>query len=407
MITFKVDKVDKVEINPINTEYLQKNNNRITKKLVGLGVESSSVSEDDFASTTNNLLAAINTAYDQHLPLTLSPDMNWLTIAQGLSLHINNNAEQLRHHFVNFEGKKELHVQENSFVKGSSSNNWSHMFGEFSKQIADYIGKKRDLIINNFSTTGPVELASSEIVLMEAMSKYFNYSCVTACGIPEITLLGTTQDWKDILVKIQNIAEFDLSWWTPHLETVIQEFIDASQDKINTEFWSNIYKENSMSGGPFISGWITTLFPYIKNHSTHDFDKRNMFAHNKYCYTTKSFPMGLSKVPFKWNYYSTVYNMELTAGFSGFQMKENSVVPQIGWFVRDTESMVDIKTTFKSQNNFLKNQELANSYLEQLKKLGFESDGTYGNIIVGSIPVDNLKYIKKISGLSIEKDSIK
>jgi hypothetical protein len=397
MITFKVDNV---KLGLFDTKYLSSDKQTI-KGLVGNGVEASSLTKDSYMVGTHNLLAAVNTAYDQHLPLTLSPDMVWLAISQGLSTHITNNAEQLRHQFVNFEGKKELIVEEDGFVKGDPDNDWSHMFGEFSKQIAGYIGKKRDLIVNNFSTTGPVELAASEVVLMESMSKYFDYTCRTLCGIPEITLLGTPQDWQDILTKVKNISEFDLGWWSEKLEPIVQEFINAAKGNDNTIFWKSIYKEDGGSGGPYISGWITNLFPYLNDYKTNTFSIRNTFDRGSY--TTNSFPTGMAKVPFKWEYYTEVYKMELAAGFAGFGMEDGSIKPQIGWFVRDTELMVDIRAQFERTPDYKKNDKLRDSFLSQLDALGFEDNDSWGEHIIGCLPGNNLEAAQRISGLKFSK----
>ena len=53
----------------------------------------------------NGLISAIHTAWSSHYPLTLTPDIIWLCIAQGLAQHINTdyNAEKLRHLFVEHE----------------------------------------------------------------------------------------------------------------------------------------------------------------------------------------------------------------------------------------------------------------------------------------------------------------
>ncbi|MFT6486429.1 MAG: hypothetical protein ACJAWN_003167, partial [Neolewinella sp.] len=55
-------------------------------------------------------MEAMHTAYAKHYGMTISPDMIWLLISQGFALHINQNAEQLRGKFVDFDGKKKLHV---------------------------------------------------------------------------------------------------------------------------------------------------------------------------------------------------------------------------------------------------------------------------------------------------------
>jgi hypothetical protein len=400
MITFKVDNVQQ---NKFESRYAKPGFSKQTVSgLIGTGVEASSISEDNYLSTANNLISAVNTAYDGHLPLVLSPDMLWLAISQGLSTHITNNAEQLRHQFVNFEGKKELIVYENEFRKGSPDNNWPHMFGQFSREIAEYIGKKRDLIVNSFSTTGPVELAASEVVLMEAMSKYFDYTCRTMCGIPSITLLGEVEDWQKIVNRVQNISEFDLSWWTKSLEPIAQEFVNAAKGNADKSFWQNMYKESGGSGGPYISGWIVNLFPYLKGRGG-NFDQRNTFNVGRgmgHGLTSDTLPIGMAKVPFKWEYFSSVYKMELAAGFTGFKVVDGAVTPQIGWFVRDTELMTPLKMSFKRDPDYNKNNELRNNFLKELSALGFEeTGGGWGERINGHVTTPNLSKVKQISGL--------
>ena len=49
-------------------------------------------------------------AYQNHYPITISPDIVRLLICQGPSQYVNNNSEELRSMFVDFEGKKMLTV---------------------------------------------------------------------------------------------------------------------------------------------------------------------------------------------------------------------------------------------------------------------------------------------------------
>ena len=60
----------------------------------------------EYTQTSHGLAAAIFHAYNKHQHLLLTPDDIWLTIAQGVSQHINYNAEKFRYSFVNHEGKK-------------------------------------------------------------------------------------------------------------------------------------------------------------------------------------------------------------------------------------------------------------------------------------------------------------
>jgi len=102
---------------------------------------------------------------------------------------------------------------------------------------------------------------------MGAMQKFFSYYGVTLCGIPEITLLGTTEDWKSVRDRASALAEYDLEWWTRELLPILDQFIAASEGRVDADFWKSIYKVQGGSGGPYISGWIVDLFPYLtKGH---------------------------------------------------------------------------------------------------------------------------------------------
>merc|ERR1712093_56841 len=75
--------------------------------------------------TKQNLFAkAVHAAFFDHHPLVLSPDIIWLTIAQGLANHVDQNAKTLRHKFVSHQGKMNLVISRPEFVKGSPENNW-------------------------------------------------------------------------------------------------------------------------------------------------------------------------------------------------------------------------------------------------------------------------------------------
>jgi hypothetical protein len=122
----------------------------------------------------HQLMRAVSLAFARHYPLVLSPDAIWLTIAQGLAVHINKNAEKVRKKFVAHEGKLVLKVQGDSFRLGSPDNDWPSVFAEFSSKIKEHIGEATHArIVSDFTTTGPVEKAASEIVLMDAMQSYF------------------------------------------------------------------------------------------------------------------------------------------------------------------------------------------------------------------------------------------
>lgn len=212
------------------------------------------------ATDANALAQAAHDAFYMHQPLVLSPDAVWLTLAQGFAQHVGLNAEALRHRFVKHTGKKKLIVERPDFFLGQD-NPWPEAFAAFSEQIAAHVGKMRDLVVAEFSTTGPIERAASEVVLMDAFQAYFEYEMMCGCGIPSITLLGTPEDWRGVRRRAAMLSELDLEWWTDPLMPVLDELVRAAEGHVDGSFWRSFFRYQSGSGPSELTGWILVLFP--------------------------------------------------------------------------------------------------------------------------------------------------
>jgi hypothetical protein len=305
------------------------------------------------------VIAAIHQAYCDHRPVVLSPDMLWLLVLQGFANHVNANAEELRPKFVQHPGRVTIKVRRDDFVKGSPTNPWPEVFGEFSRHIRDHVGAAtHDLLLPNFSTTSAVERAAAEVVLLDAMQSYFEYELVSMCGIPEIVLEGTMEDWTRLAERTRGLGQFGLEWWTEILAPVLEQFVAAARGQVNRDFWQSIYKVDAGSGGPYINGWITAFFPYLKEYSGPALWRNRYLteggpALQKVLYpwagedpresregvTTDQFPGGLARAPFRWNSLGDVFAMEFLGGFVGVRQDPQTLGlrPEIGWAIREQE----------------------------------------------------------------------
>ena len=300
---------------------------------------------------SNAFVSAVHTAYSKHYPLVLSPDHIWMCITQGLSQHVNANPEKLRKMFVEHEGKKELLVQRDDFVKGSPDNPWPEVFDEFSEQIREHVGEKtHDLLTPDFTTTGQNDRAAAQVVLMDTFKKYFEYNVGTMCGIPEVTLEGTVEDWKKLRERAIGLAQYDLDWWINALKPILDEFVNAASGKVDQKFWSAIYKQKDFSGGPYINGWIATLFPYcsrpgsetFRNSYLEDWNDESKNTMPFYGMKTDMFPRGIVSTPFKWGYFGKEIPMHFYAGFMAVSQDPNSFClrPVVGWAVLNEEKYI-------------------------------------------------------------------
>ena len=166
---------------------------------------------------THPVFEGFVSAYREHRPITISPDIIWLLIAQAFSNHVSLNSEDLRSMFFNFSGKKDLIVEENVNILTITPKDWEQLFfPKFVSQISDYTGKDLiETLTPNFTTTTPVSLAVGQLTIMSTMKNYFNYICdMYGCGFPYITIEGTVEDWKKVSAKLANLSKYKFEWFT-------------------------------------------------------------------------------------------------------------------------------------------------------------------------------------------------
>jgi len=330
--------------------------NKIGKEILFFPKEHSGL---EIVSCPNNgLIQTIQECYDNHRPLILTPDIIWLAICQGVSIHINEHYDSLKN-VIFVKNKPDKLVIRNDSLE-YSGNHWIELIESFSVETKKYT--KSDFysfFVSDFSTTTPIEKAAYQITLLESYKKAFEYVGETGCGIPSILIAGSPKDWQQILKKLEKLDCIGLSNWKTNLIPIIKEFLLASKGSINKEFWQEIYKNASEYNAFYISGWIIKLFPYIKelDASTSSYDnkrdetrmsevfKTNLFMDgDNYLLSTLStdnFPSGVSKIKVIWNNYlkGTEKNMEVYSGFFGIrQYDDKSLMPLVSWAICDEKS---------------------------------------------------------------------
>lgn len=284
-----------------------------------------------------SLAHTIGLAYNNHYKLTLAPDHIWLTILHGFSQFMARNAETVRKEFVSHEGQTEIMLQATDFRLGGD-NDWPRLFGEFNGAIRSYlVPDKADLFSKSFSTSTTVDTAAGNILVMSAMQKYFTYGFRTCCGFPEIVLEGEYADWVDIKYRVLELAKLPgIQWWTDHLIPVCDQLVRTAEGNVYPAFWRDMYQEGGGSGGPFITGWINALYPYMATGKNTYMGASKGFGSGN---TPDSFPTTLGAAPVTWDYYGTKYPLDFVAGVCGYEVVDGGIRPTTAWAVthRDTK----------------------------------------------------------------------
>lgn len=282
-------------------------------------------------------------AYADHRPFVLTPDAVWLLICQGFSNHVNNNAEKLRHLFVDFEGKKKLTVRCSDIFLNNPDSPWEKYFPRFTSQIASYVGDSLvSVLASDFSTSTLTTRTASQITAMASMKEYFEYEMVFCiCGIPKVILEGTPADWQHIIDGVQFLRRYEMDWWVDEMLPVLEKIKRASEGEVDKKFWRGMFKlheeqRDGDCGGTdtydIFDGWVVKFYPYYDD---------KVRTSLKTLGASSSLPPEIVSAPLSFRDQSDGHiaggDAELTlyAGFVGLSQDSETFAlkPEIGWFI--------------------------------------------------------------------------
>jgi len=301
------------------------------------------------ASAENGFAETVLHAYNNHYHLIIRPDDVWIALMVQFTFYMEANAEPLRHKFVAFPGKKQLIV---SSPASPEKAGWTALAEAMSNEIAANIVDPsiREWAVPNFSTTTVKDRMAGAVTLMSSMKKYFDYVFMCGCGLPQVTLLGTVDDWKAIGERVIRFLEFDndakeMTQWIGLLEPVIKGFINTAEGKPDTQWWNSlIHRQGGGSFVPFVSGWMIAFCAFSETGQW-CVDAQKRYVHR--------IPKGATFAPVKIVDLAKrkKYEAELHAGhIVGLAVSENpaTVQPQIDWALIKPRSQKELQAAADS-----------------------------------------------------------
>jgi hypothetical protein len=303
-------------------------------------------------------ILALYFAFAKHKKMTITPDMIWLLICQGVATHINLNGEKYRGYFTSNLEKQKINVREDRISNSFNDSNWISAISKISASLSRFIKPDLfNLFDPKFTTTGPAQNAVFQLTLMHTVKQYYEYDVATLCGIPDLTIEGERSDWLWILDNIDQFKILELEWWINELKPILNNFVKVYDGDIDKDFWCSILKNKGMSGRPIrVNGWVKNFFPYVLNDKKR-FIRNNylgikddhvepseirtseeMEAYSKWLdngLKIAAFSTGLQKTTFIWNKNWKKNRMIFYSGFLGvsFDLKEEMLVPQVGYLI--------------------------------------------------------------------------
>lgn len=320
---FKVSDVQEGKIDMSNHTFLPIKNPNILgryvsdmEKIEHIGDNSKPIRFSTF--TDNGFLAAVDCAFNNHLPLGFSPANILTCFMQLLSSMVNKNPEQYRKSIVDHDGKRKIEIYRDDFAPPGLPNNWNDTIPEFEEKIKELVNPDLDALFVKFDHSTEMERICVGGAIMSSFGSYFSYVVKTRCGIPEIKLYGSPRDWENLRVavrKIIDLTKIDNQKWKAACYEMLDEFVNASKGNASVEWWKSFYHAKDVSGGVIINGHICAMFPI--SAKTGEFGWENLRRN------ISDFGSTIALADFIWDYRGVKIPMKFLTGLFGTETRDD------------------------------------------------------------------------------------
>jgi len=223
--------------------------NRIPKPLVRMEVPEG---QDAYHK---NYLEYLCQCYGRHFGAVVSPELLWFTVLSELAEHIKANAEHYRHLFTTSDEQVDVSVL--------SLDLEVMPIGVLLEYVQRVCPMDASRFVPEFSTSTPRSHTATMSLFLDAVSPYYSYS-MYACGIPDIMLRGTREDWVLFQERLQDLQGV-VDKAAPYLERVgarIAQIVGCYDGELDVDFWIGMFSnERCGSGGEVLcKGWYPEEF---------------------------------------------------------------------------------------------------------------------------------------------------
>ena len=344
-----------------------------TKLAIKSTAEHLSVSGD----SKHHLMNAILHAYNTHQGLRLSPDDLLQCFAAVAAQCVNEHSDKYRDVFVNHQGQKQLVVVADT---PPGQFDWNMLLNMMSVAIDQNVKTSLGLD-SDFTTSTTVSRSVAQLMKMATFQKYFTYMFMLGCGIRQVDLTGTLQDWLALRVKVERCCKIftdrgNMVNWSKHFLAVLSRLIETMQCGIQPNaarhaadskaqalpkdlelFWSRVitYVPYGSGGQQFISGWAKVLFPgsaYDKFPDRLNLldcasapPQKTQLDYYSWQDRMKSWaqlvaedPVGITTVPAELDDHGLRYQLWCTAGHIGWTVSDGFAEARLGYVVHAASS---------------------------------------------------------------------
>lgn len=238
-------------------------------------VTSTAEGEDRYkARVDGSLIGSLAEAFVKHYHLKIRPDDVWLSIIITFANYASQYSDEMADYFPkdifasNTITIDALTDQYGNLFKDIYS--WKPVLSEFVTKIDNTIHNAPIWMIPNFTTTTKKDRMIGHLAIMGSVKKFLNYTFKYLCGIPQVTMYGTRDDWQLLIQNVEEIEKIGreanragLVDWCAILKPVLEKFLDSYDGNVDNDFWQScIFPSSGYSKFDYISGWALAFAPF-------------------------------------------------------------------------------------------------------------------------------------------------
>lgn len=202
-------------------------------------------------------LGFLSHAYSNHVKIAISPYDIWILIISEVSKFIVSKPEPFRGMFTSSAEKQEILLPTDS--------EYEMPMDLLTKALACNVKFDASILFPELSIESKESVGMIQALFCEMASPYYSYSMLL-CGLPEIKVLGTVDDWKKVKSNFDKLFElfgecYDFKNYTLRvgiiLDSIINSFEYSEEDAV--DFWKDIFTQENIGSGSQqeMNGWIT------------------------------------------------------------------------------------------------------------------------------------------------------
>ena len=214
--------------------------------------------------------STVQAAWNNHWVLKTRPEDWWTSISQTIAIKIDKHAKNplVKQFFVSHEGKKQLTVQIGSVHDINNEEFFQAMISQITKNInkPDYT----TTMASDFSQSSPVDRIVNSIMLMFSFKEYFEYKTELGCGIPGVIMLGSEEDWKSLIDKLEQVEDLlkpidqvlQMAKWFASSKAILKNLLETFRGNPDKDWWGRIMTVEYFGSGlhTMLTGWFVQDF---------------------------------------------------------------------------------------------------------------------------------------------------